>query len=244
MDRMTTRLLAISLVMLPSLACVVITDPDDAEVGDGDGDTGDSTATDSTATDTGSTSTDSDSTDSSSTDADTSSTDSDSTDTDIPPGDCSGVGSSDLAGVCIWFPSPGESWTLAEVGAGITIPYHVIVEADVAEVIPQPQDDGGCGQPDASGLIVFALLQGGGQEYCLCDVGICPLTMDPVTIPAGDTPLEFDWNGVNWGGPSDTNNPFGPAFPAGEYTLEVNAIGTVGGVAFEVRNSFAVTLTE
>lgn len=224
---MTARSLAISLVVVGSTACVVISDP-------GDDDVGDTSSSDSTSTD---------STDSNSTDSDSDSTSTDSTDTDTPPDSCAGIGSSDLPGACIWFPSPGDTWSLAEAAAGIAIPYHVIVEADVPDVMPQPQD-AGCGQPDASGLIVFAILQGGDQQYCLCDVGICPAPTDVFTIPAGDSAFEFEWNGVNWNGPSDTNNPYGPPFPAGEYTLEISAIGTVGGAPFEVRNTFAVTLTE
>ena len=234
---------AVSLALVCASACVT-PDGQEDEVGDAtDTGTTDTSTTDTSTTDTSTT--DTSTTDASTTDTSTTDTSTDtSTDTGPPPDSCEGIGSSTLPGVCIWFPSPGESFSLAEAAAGVTIPYHVIVEADVDDVMPQPQDDGGCGQPDASGLIVFAILQGGGQQYCLCDVGICPAPGDVVTIPAGDSAFEFEWTGVNWGGPSDTNNPLGPAFPAGEYTLEISAIGKVGGVDFSVSNTFAVSLVE
>jgi hypothetical protein len=60
---------------------------------------------------------------------------------------------------------------------------------------------------------------------------------------AGQTLASFSWTGINWTGASDWGNPEGPPFPAGVYILEVNAIGTVDGVEFEVRNEFEVTLS-
>jgi hypothetical protein len=237
---MTTRPIAISLVLLSSSACVVIAESDD-DIGD------ESSETDSSG-DSTSTGTESDSETETETDDETE-TDSDSSESEstdgLPPDDCEGVGESNLPGVCIWFPTPADTWTLDEVAQGIAIPYHVIVEADVAEVVTSPQDAGGCGMPDASGLIVFGRIVGGDQQYCVCDTGICPAPSDvPVTIPAGDTPFEFEWNGVNWGGPSDTNNPFGPPFPPDDYALLLSATGTVGDMSFEVSNTFSITLTE
>ncbi len=163
-----------------------------------------------------------------------------------PPESCAGVGSSSLSGVCIWFPTAGESWTLAEVAKGVTIPYQLIVEADVANVVPRSQDAGGCGQPDASGLILFERVSGGDDlQYCVCDTGLCPGAPNaPATVPAGATPYVFEWTGVSWFGPSDFGNPHGPPFPAGEHVLEVSAIGTVDGKEFEVSNTFKITLTE
>lgn len=239
---MTTRPIAISLVLLSSSACVVIAESYD-EVGDDSSET-DSGETDSSG-ESSSTETETESDSETETDSETDSGESESTDDSLPPDDCEGVGESNLPGVCIWFPTPGDTWTLDEVARGIAIPYHVIVEADVAEVVPAPQDAGGCGMPDASGLILLGRIVGGDQQYCVCDTGICPAPADvPVTIPAGDTPFAFEWNGVNWGGPSDTNNPFGPPFPPDNYALLLSATGTVGGMSFEVSNTFSITLTE
>ena len=111
-------------------------------------------------------------------------------------------------------------------------------------VIPWSQDAGNCDTPEASGLILFEDLNGNAERYCVCDQGLCgspPLV--PATIPAGQTPGAFTWTGRNWWGPSDTGNPLGDPFPAGTYTLEVSAIGTVDQVSFSVSNTFTVTLT-
>ena len=105
------------------------------------------------------------------------------------------------------------------------------------------QDWGACTDAGPSGLNVLEYLSGGGQEYCLCDVGLCDLPPpDPAMVLAGQTDAIFSWDGINWTGPSDFGNPEGPPFPAGVYILELSAIGTVGGVDFEVRNEFELTL--
>ncbi len=164
--------------------------------------------------------------------------------TDPPPEDCTGVGSSTLAGACIFFESAGGSWSLSEAAAGIEIPYTVLVEAEIPGVVNSKQDAGGCGQPGPSGLILFEDLGGDGERYCLCDTGLCADPPQiPVTIPASETSATFAWTGTNWWGPSDTGNPLGEPFPAGTYTLEVSALGAVDSVEFAVSNSFEVTLT-
>lgn len=157
---------------------------------------------------------------------------------------CAGVGSSTLPGVCLELDAAEGTWTLAQVADGISIPYAVVVEADVAGVVPASQDAGSCESPDESGLIVFARITGGEQQYCECDSGLCPGFPEPaVTLAAGRTPSSIEWTGRNWYGASDTSNPLGPPFPPGDYTLELSARGTVDGQPFEVRNSFAIHLT-
>ena len=131
----------------------------------------------------------------------------------VPLGDASSNGcavtsQSSLAGVSIVFRAPIVcSFTLAEAQAGISIPYDVVVAQDVAGVTPLPQDGGQCGQPGASGLIVFEQLAGSGQKYCLCDTGLCmPPQGSAVTLHAAEYPASFKWDGRNWNGPSDTGN--------------------------------------
>jgi hypothetical protein len=162
------------------------------------------------------------------------------------PGVCAGVGGvSTLTGVCIRFDAQDGLTSLEGAAAGITIPYTIIVEQDVADVVVLPQDAGSCGQPGASGLIVFEQLTGNGENYCRCDEGLCAgPNQTPSTIPAGETAASFEWTGRNWYGPSDTGNPLGAPFPAGIYTLEASAIGRVGGVDFSVSNTFLITLSE
>jgi hypothetical protein len=160
---------------------------------------------------------------------------------------CTPGGASTLAGVTIDFPPQNCTFTVAEAAAGITIDYQVVVAQDVMGVIADTQDAGGCGSPGMSGLILFEDLSGNGQHYCLCDIGLCPgPSGTPVTLPAGTYPGSFSWEGINWGGPSDTGQPFGPPFPPGSYTLEVSALGDVmdmnGTVPFSVTGTFPIHL--
>jgi hypothetical protein len=134
--------------------------------------------------------------------------------------------SSTLPGVSIDFTTTDCNYTLAEAAAGITIGYNIVVANDIQGVYPIPQDAGKCGTPDSSGLLPFAVLAGGSEQYCICDEGLCPGPSDtPITIVKGSYPGTFTWDGRNWTGPSDFNNPKGDPFPAGDYTLTVSAIG-------------------
>ncbi len=151
------------------------------------------------------------------------------------------AGNSDLDGVCIVFERTGATFTLAEAAAGVSIPYTVVV-GEALEIVPDSQTSGNCGQPGPSGLIVFERLSGGDQGYCLCDSGLCADRSDPTTLVPGRHDATFAWDGRNWTGPSDYGNPEGAPFPAGSYTLEVSAVGTVHTAPFRVANTFAVTL--
>ncbi|MCC6996584.1 MAG: hypothetical protein IT370_18380 [Deltaproteobacteria bacterium] len=134
-------------------------------------------------------------------------------------------------------------FTLAQARAGLSVPFDIVVAHAVPGVVATPQDGGQCERADASGLIPFAELTGGGQRYCLCDTGLCvPPSTTPVTLAAGTTSAQFTWDGVNWTGPSDTNNPKGAAFPAGSYTLRISATGTVNGTAFTIAATYPITL--
>src|SRR6266498_687541 len=81
---------------------------------------------------------------------------------------------SNLDGVRIEFTDDRCVWTISEAHSGIRIPYRVVIEKGVKGIIPLPMDDGGCGQPGASGLILFEQLAGDKNKYCLCDGGLCP----------------------------------------------------------------------
>ena len=88
---------------------------------------------------------------------------------------------------------------------------------------------GGC-QPPASafhgGIAAGEHVSGGGQSWCLCDVGLCAPTGSPftATVP-GSYMVNFTWDGNNWNGPSDTGNKPGAAFPPGSYVFTVNVSG-------------------
>jgi hypothetical protein len=58
--------------------------------------------------------------------------------------------------------------------------------------------------------------------YNESDVGCCPpLEEEPKTLEPEPITSTIAWPGVQWRGPSDTNEPYGPAFPWGEYTVRV-----------------------
>jgi hypothetical protein len=103
-------------------------------------------------------------------------------------------------------------------------------------------------------LVLDPDIRGGSQLYCLCDQGLpaplCPLddggvvfTQDAgqfggcpaVTVPAGTYHGVFTWDGRNWMGPSDTDNPEGSPFPPGDYAFEVStepgSIGDAGALS-------------
>jgi hypothetical protein len=157
---------------------------------------------------------------------------------------CADIGGSDLEGVCIEFGMAPPTWTLAEAAAGVSVPYTLIVEADVPDVLPQAQDAGNCDLPGPSGLTLFERLSdGAGLQYCLCDSGLCdPEGQPPETIEADRYEHSFRWGGREWFGESDFGNPMGGPFPPGEYTLTVSAVGTAAGRPFRVAQELDVTL--
>jgi hypothetical protein len=131
-------------------------------------------------------------------------------------------------------------FTLAEVEQGISFNYRVVIESDAtgmtSEVTPAMQDAGGCQMPHISGLFLGEQIYGGEQSYCVCDTGRCaPTNPGSTTLTAGTYPGSFAWEGHNWYGPSDTNNPLGPLFPAGAYTFELSTSGTDGMGGFEAQ---------
>ncbi len=181
------------------------------------------------------------STSSGSTGGDTSSgTGTSSGDTGVLPA-CDGAGSSNLEGVCIVFPPQQDSFTLAEAKAGVVFKYEVLVLADLANITTEPINI--CDQPGPGGLFVGERVEGNDQSYCLCDQGKCPNpVVPPFVLKAGSYPDSLPWDGVNWNGPSDFNNPKGPPFPPGMYTVKIRAIGQHDGQPFEVTGELPITL--
>jgi hypothetical protein len=153
------------------------------------------------------------------------------------------IGMSNLDGVCIVFPPQKDSFTLAEAKAGIEFQYVLVVTADVPAVMTEPLET--CDEPTAGGLYMLERVEGDGQAYCVCDNGLCMDPDDPpFTLKAGEYPATFAWDGVNWNGPSDTNNPKGPQFPPGTYTVEVVTHGTHEGQDYEVVGELPITITQ
>lgn len=155
---------------------------------------------------------------------------------------CDNDGMSNLDGVCIVFLPQETAFTVGEAQAGVEFKYVVVVTGDVADVVPMT--DNTCDKPGASGLYVNERVQGNDQNYCVCDQGKCPPPNDPaIVLKAGEYPDSLEWDGVNWNGPSDFNQPKGPPFPPGMYTVKLRAAGTHQGQAFEVTAELPITLT-
>jgi hypothetical protein len=133
------------------------------------------------------------------------------------------------------------TYTLAEARAGIRIDYEVVVDADIPNVVPTGLTSAPMVGP--SGLQILEELEGNGQKYCICDSGRGPgLSMTPVTLRKGSYRGTFEWDGHNWGGPSDTGMPKGALFPAGSYMLDVHTAGTKDGVMFTMSGKLPITL--
>ncbi len=159
--------------------------------------------------------------------------------------DCKMTNSSNLSGVSIDMTSTRCRFTLAEIAQGQKLSYLVKLDATQVKGLKfysKQQDGGGCQQPGASGLRVFYRIQGGGQNYCICDTGLCQGNSDYVSLQGGDFTEAFDWK--NWNGPSDTGNPKGAAFPAGTYTLTLKIVGSWRASPEGPETSFTVTATK
>lgn len=155
---------------------------------------------------------------------------------------CDDDGMSNLEGVCIVFPPQETKFGVVQAQAGVEFKYVVVVTGDVADVIPLPNAT--CDTPGPSGLYVGEVVEGNDQHYCVCDQGKCPPPDDPpFVLKTGEYPSTFAWDGVNWNGPSDFNQPKGPPFPPGMYTVKLRATGTHQGQDFEVTAELPITLT-
>ncbi len=168
----------------------------------------------------------------------------------VPPppdgGSCNGGTSSNLPGVQLAFPDQPCSYTAAEVAAGIEIVYDEVITAAVTGLSPSAGDAGGCAQPDDAGLIVGYRISGAGQNYCLCDTGLCAPQSTVTTTVVGSHTRQIPWDGRNWNGPSDTGNREGAAFSPGTYTIALAATGSRASDAsgtFSVTASRSITIT-
>jgi hypothetical protein len=146
--------------------------------------------------------------------------------------DCSISTASSLPGVTLRFTGSVCTFTLAQAAAGLSIPYELVVDHDIPGTYPHRQYSGNCNIPDPNVLAPFESLIGNGQQYALFEFGLPCFdaganTEPPVTVTKGTFSGTFTWAGRNYGGPSDTNRQPGPPFPIGDYTLTVDATGTV-----------------
>ena len=143
-------------------------------------------------------------------------------------------GTSSLPGVSFDLAGNPPVITLAQAARGVTFVYRTRIEEDLPAVTSRPLDAGGCDRPDASGLAVLEMLSGDRHAYCLCDTGRCGRGDTQTDLVTGVYETRFEWDGRNWFGPSDFNNPKGEPFPPGTYTLRVTAEGTRDEAGSEV----------
>ncbi len=170
------------------------------------------------------------------------------------PANCVLASTSTIPHVHVDFTSPTCAFSLAQARAGIHFPYRIVIDEDVPGYVSSSLNtDGVLMYPGGSiaGLRVALVLSGGAQHYCLCDQGgppaFCdlddggfsfgtgaPAACNPITLRQGtydESWPQFSggqtlaWDGRNWDGPSDTSNPEGNPFPAGDYTLELRIDG-------------------
>ena len=150
--------------------------------------------------------------------------------------------------IAIQFPQDEYELTLAEVAGGVAFEYRILVREGIDNIVPQPQDTGGSEGPGPSGMYPFEEISGNGQSYSLLDLGLGCGAFPPQRLESGSHMISFDWDGRNWGGPSDTDMPKGAPFPPGEYTLTVSVAGLLilegGAQPYKVSGSATVRLTE
>lgn len=140
------------------------------------------------------------------------------------------------------------TFTLAEAKKGIAFRYRVEVSAGASVLMSSTSTvppGFSCPRVPPSKVFVSEIVSGQGQRYCLCDTGHCPAKAPLANPPVGNTDVTFDWDGVNWSGPSDFGNPKGAAFGPGDYAFEVKAKGTFGSptVPWEAVAKLPFTLT-
>jgi hypothetical protein len=136
------------------------------------------------------------------------------------------TGTSTLPGVSFDLAGNPPVLTLAQAARGVTFVYRTRVERNLPGVVSVPLDAGQCDPPDSSGLTVLEMITGDRHTYCLCDTGRCAPRDHHVDLQAGVHEGHFEWDGREWLGPSDTQNPKGDFFPPGTYQIRVSAGGS------------------
>lgn len=149
--------------------------------------------------------------------------------------------------VRIEFPKDGYTFTLAEAAKGVKLGYKIVIEQDVAGVIPLPFGPSFAEPAGASGMHPREAISGKGHGYCLLDRGLAPPPKEVARmLKKGVYSHSFEWDGRNWSGPSDFGNPKGPPFPAGTYDVIVTLRGKLvtdkGKVPYEITGKTKLVL--
>jgi len=123
------------------------------------------------------------------------------------------------------FPQQRCHFTVAEAAQGLTFRYGVeVIASELSTVESQALFEWSTCDTPIVGLNIYLLekIFDDSHMYCECDRGLCN-EPSPVALGAKSGRIErtVPWNGRAWFGRSDTNAPFGPPFPAGEYVFSV-----------------------
>ncbi len=114
--------------------------------------------------------------------------------------------------------------------------FRYSLEIDAAIAYTAPDSGGSCGRCGGYGsdprALVDSSIGAGDVWYCVCDVGCCPpTTWSAQMLEAGVFTGAIVWPGREWNGPSDTDEPLGPPFPAGDYDVSVTfAVPGIGSM--------------
>lgn len=155
---------------------------------------------------------------------------------------CQPVVHSTLPGVTIEVPEQPCDFVEGEM-AGNRFTWVLVVEGDVGTVVNT--SGGRCGRPDASGFTPSIQVAGGGLIYRDDDHGVCrrPEPEEVTARPSpGRTPRRWLWEGHAWSGPSCTSEPYGPAFPPGDYSWSIVLEGTREGAPWRVSAEVPVRI--
>ncbi len=149
--------------------------------------------------------------------------------------------------IAIEFPKDGYTFTLAEVAKGVQFPYRIVIKQDYEGAIPRAFPPSFAEAAGPGGLYPREAITGNGQSYCLSDSGLAfPPPDKVVTLKMGTYKHNFEWDGLNWAGPSDTRNPKGKACPAGTYDVSFTGHGKVvtekGKVPYQITRKTKLVL--
>jgi hypothetical protein len=119
------------------------------------------------------------------------------------------------------------------VGQAGTFEYSVTVDEHAAPfTLPASGPSGGPDPTDGklATLVDWRIVSVSGEAegYCGdCDLGLGPgWAAATLTLEHGTKSATLSWPGRTWFGPSDTNNPLGPAFTVGDYEVTLVVRGT------------------
>lgn len=143
--------------------------------------------------------------------------------------------SEDLPGVTIHL--EGDSCTFVSGQGGA---FHYTVDLAESLDFTAPSSNGACGlcyEASAPETWIDFRIEGDGGQYCPeCNIGCCPPNeeIESTLVAPHRSEALLQWPGLQWSGPSDTNEmPMG-AFPPGSYevrvTLSVPGVGEVTAV--------------